>query len=152
MRAWKLLNQENKEAKLTIAGPGDQAEYLAYASELDVSESISFIGPQTDLINLYQGAEAVVLSSRYEGFPMVLVEALASGTPVVSYDCPSGPAEVVQNEENGYLVPLNDETALAAALQKIFTNEWNTEKMRASVMRFHSNHVAKAYTDVIEKL
>jgi glycosyltransferase involved in cell wall biosynthesis len=71
----------------------------------------------------YEAADLYVLTSRFEGFPNTLCEALAYGLPVVSVDCETGPRDLVQNEINGLLVPENDPDALVEALERLMKDE-----------------------------
>ncbi len=75
---------------------------------------------------------AFVLSSRKEGLPMVLLEAMGAGLPVVAFDCPTGPAEVVENEVNGLLIPAEDVDALAAGMIRMITQPHEREKFAAA--------------------
>ncbi len=91
--------------KLVIIGEGELQEDLKnLALELGVSNSVLFEGFSRDLSEFYVNAESVLLTSEFEGFPNVLIEAIAHGTPVISVDCKSGPNEIVDEGVNGYLV------------------------------------------------
>jgi glycosyltransferase involved in cell wall biosynthesis len=92
------------------------AEMKMLAQELGVAEDFSLIGFQDNPYAFMARAQCFALSSRYEGFGNVVLEALACGCPVVSTDCPSGPAEILNHGEFGALVPVGDSDALAAAI------------------------------------
>ncbi|MFN3661815.1 glycosyltransferase [Yoonia sp.] len=106
------------DARLMFVGTGaGEAELRALADDLGVASQVIFAGFHPDPTPFYQTADLFVLSSDYEGFGNVIVEALACGTSVVATDCPSGPAEILENGTYGRLVPVRDADALAAAMQ-----------------------------------
>ena len=82
-----------------------------------------------NIANVYQQASCLVMSSRFEGLPMVLIEAKMAGLPCVSFDCPNGPAEVIRDGIDGYLVPAEDVDALASRLIDLLNNRNILKKM-----------------------
>jgi len=103
--------------QLVIAGEGEERKNLEdLASRLGVREKVSFPGVVADIDCYYHQASMFVLSSRYEGFPNVLAEAMAAGVPCISFDCPYGPAHMIQNNETGLLVSAEDVQALGRSL------------------------------------
>jgi glycosyltransferase involved in cell wall biosynthesis len=75
------------------------------------------------VVEQYKNASVYAMSSRNEGLPLVLIEAMAMGLPIVSYDCPTGPADIVNHEKTGLLVPYMNVQALAESLDKVMMNE-----------------------------
>ncbi len=105
-------------ARLLILGDGpDRARLEAAVAALGLTESVSLPGFAPNPYAYMVRAAAYVLSSRWEGLPTVLIEALACGLPIVSTDCPSGPREILQGGRYGSLVPVGDVEALAVALE-----------------------------------
>ena len=95
---------------------------MTLANRLTISDRVCFPGAVSDIARWYRGAKCFVLSSRYEGWPNVLVEAMASGCPVVSFRCNFGPAEIVQDGTSGLLVTPGDVDALAHAIGRVVTD------------------------------
>lgn len=120
VKAWPHVAEKNPGWQLHIYGEGtDKAALEAEISELGISESARLMGYTSRLPELMAEAGFYVLSSRFEGFPVVSLEAMASGLPVVSYDCPTGPAELITPGEDGFLVPNGDVPGLAAAINEM---------------------------------
>jgi len=112
------------EWTLCIAGRGEQQAALERQIQvLGMAGRIRLLGQVEDVGGLLAQADAYALSSAYEGFPNSLSEALAAGVACVATDCPSGPALLIRNEENGLLVPNRDGKALAGALGRLMSDE-----------------------------
>ena len=99
-----------------------------------------------------RGARVLALSSLYEGFGNVLVEAMAVGTPVVSVDCPDGPAEILGRGRWGTLVPLGDAAGLARAIAAALDDRSDGKARQARAMEFSAQAIASRYRTLIEGL
>lgn len=109
--------RQKKDARLVIVGEGEEEGRLKeLAASLGVAEYFSLAGFQKNPLPFMRNARMLVMSSIYEGFGIVLVEALACGMPVVSVNCPFGPAEVLGDGEFGRLVPVGDDAQMAEAI------------------------------------
>lgn len=149
--------QGSVPSRLWIAGTGSLRNSLeAHAAELGISERVRFLGFQANPFKYMRLSDVFVLSSLYEGFANVLVEALACGTPVVSTDCPHGPAEILANGAGGVLVPPADEVALAAAMHRVATDRALREVLsRKGIERaedFHARRSAEAYGRLFDEV
>lgn len=112
--------REHRVARLVILGDGPERMVLAsLACDLGVHEHVALPGFIPNPLPYMRRASVFALSSRAEGLPTVLIEALACGTPVVSTDCPYGPREILAGGRYGYLVPVGDADAMAQALDRI---------------------------------
>ena len=115
---------KSEEWILDIYGQGDQTYYRQLMAELGIDANRCHLnGPIEDVVKIYQDSSIFVLSSRFEGFGMVLVEAMACGLPVVSFDCPAGPDEIITDGVDGFLVPSGDVHALAEKLLTLMADE-----------------------------
>jgi glycosyltransferase involved in cell wall biosynthesis len=97
----------------------------------------------------------LVLCSKTEGLPMVLIEAMQSGVPVVSVDCPYGPADIIRNGENGFLVPMNDDDAFVDAVSTLIEDEALRKSMGIKAQetseRFSKEKVMHRWTELFLK-
>jgi glycosyltransferase involved in cell wall biosynthesis len=119
--AWAPVARAHPEWKLRICGKGDQkAELLDLIREHGLEDSVELAGPAANMGAEFANASIFVLSSRYEGFPLILIEAMSKGLGVVSFDCPTGPSDIIDDHQNGLLVrPHKDIEALSAALEQM---------------------------------
>lgn len=136
---------------LTILGEGPLLEKLiAEAKELGLSDAIYFAGFQANPYPYLRASNALVLSSRYEGFGVVLAEAIALGIPVASTDCPHGPAEILNNGEFGYLAPVGDADSLAASITKTLSAPKSVPQ--EAWQRFTLDSIADEYKTYLQEL
>lgn len=120
--------------QLVIAGEGpDRKQLEERAAELGIAQRVRFLGaqPREQIVELFRAADAAILSSSWENFPHVVVEALAAGTPVLAMSV-GGVAEVVRDGENGLLVPAGDTAALGEAVRRYFGDESLRERLRGA--------------------
>ena len=117
LEAWSLAMPRLPDWSLRIVGNGHMRDELVRrAGSLGIEGSITFAPFSDDPFSLYSGCGIFVLSSRFEGLPFVLIEAMTCGTACISFDCPSGPREVIRNGVNGLLVPAEQVNALASGI------------------------------------
>jgi glycosyltransferase involved in cell wall biosynthesis len=134
LRAYAKIVEDNKVAEnLVIVGNGAFREELeSLAAQLGLAQRVHFAGHQDNPHAFIANARALVLSSRYEGMPMVLLEALAHGKPVVATDCPTGPREILDDGHAGMLVPIGEVDTMADALMRIVTDAALRDAMTAN--------------------
>ncbi len=120
IRGFCLAAATLPDFKLIIAGEGGESHALReLANSLGRGSAVIFVGAVHNLAELMRGATAFVLSSRYEGFPNVLLEALACGVPTIATDCPGGVREILDDGRCGVLVPCEDPQALGTAMARL---------------------------------
>lgn len=123
LEAFSRIAPRHLDWRLKILGDGPlRSDLEEQAAKLNLSGRVEFTGVVADPFPALRAADLFVLSSRFEGFGNALCEAMAYGLPVISFDCPSGPREIVRNEVDGLLVPAQDVTALATAMDQLMSN------------------------------
>lgn len=149
IEAFALAKQSNFSLpNLLIVGFGeDEAKLKDLALRFDVANYVEFYGFTKNPYFIIKHAEAFVLSSRHEGMPTVLIESMYLNTPVISFDCPTGPSELIKNEKNGLLVENGNIALLSDALLNYRTLKGKITSEYADVFKF--NHVARSYLNVI---
>ena len=157
IRAFALAAPQVPGAVFHIYGTGSQAKVLkALVTDLGISGLVQFRGFTDRSMEVFASASAAVLSSSFEGFPLVLTEAMAVGTPLVSYDINYGPAEVIRNEVDGLLVPPGDVKALARAMVRVLRDRRFAarlgERAREVVERFPAEIWTAEWTDLFARL
>ncbi|MFC4988568.1 glycosyltransferase [Saliphagus infecundisoli] len=147
LRAFAALADD--DARLVLLGEGEQRAALRrLADDLAVGERVAFPGFVDNPFKYMGRADAFVLSSWYEGFGNVLIEAMACGTPVVSTDCPSGPSEILENGTYGPLVPVKDPDRMAGAIDEVLSDPPDSEALSMRADEFSIPVVTAAYEDV----
>ncbi len=135
------------------AGSGKQADrqakLMALAAKLDISDDVALLGFVSNPFAYMARAAVLVLSSLYEGFPNVLIEALACGCPVVSTDCPSGPAEILDQGRFGQLVPVGDAVAMAKAISAVLDTPPEPQSLRARAALFSFERAIDNYEEIL---
>jgi glycosyltransferase involved in cell wall biosynthesis len=140
-------------AHLWIIGAGELHQYLEEKIRcLGLTNCVRLLGFQQNPYQYMAAADVFALSSIFEGFGNVIVEAMACGTPVVATDCPYGPAEIIRNGINGLLVPPADVDALSRALRRVLTDPALKKQLSRSGQKrsqaFHAQAIASAYGEM----
>lgn len=145
----------SKKIKLVLIGEGKQQNnYYQLALQLGIEELVEFMGSVSNPFPYYKAAYCTVLCSKNEGFPNVLLESLASATPVISFDCFSGPSEIIQNNHNGLLVENQNFEKLTDAMNQLYLDEelFNHCKSNAksSVSQFSLDKIGDQWLDFLK--
>ncbi|MCQ4333122.1 glycosyltransferase [Natronomonas sp. F2-12] len=149
IRAIRDLNQEDRRF-LVILGKGNLKKDLEnLAEELDVRDRISFPGFVDNPYAYMSKSDVFVLSSAWEGFPNVVVEAMACGTPVVCTDCPGGSSDILNDGMYGTLVPVGDHHAIAEAINSMLLNPTDDIELISRAKEFSIDKICDDYERVL---
>lgn len=130
IQAFHLFCKNHRESTLTIFGDGSQKEELVDLSkQLGIAEKVIFKGFVSNILDEISQYTMFVFSSAAEGMPNALLEAMSVGLPCISTDCPYGPADLIEDGKNGWLVPVGDVTAMAKRMKWIVENAEEAERM-----------------------
>lgn len=157
LRAWEKVEKQTSDWELVIFGQGDRSPYDSLVDELHIDRQRCHLnGPTENIMSEYLNSSVFVFSSRFEGFGMVLVEAMACGLPVVSFDCPCGPTDIVASGVDGILVENGNIDKLSEAIVSLIQDEKKLRRMACNaidnVQRFNIEQVALRWKSLFESV
>jgi len=155
VRSYKIAFDAGLRNRLNIVGLQnikEREDLLRLVEELRISDKVDIYGYQKNLKNWFKESSLFVLSSRFEGMPNVLVEAIANRIPIVSFDCPSGPREILNYGQLGILVPPQDILSLGTSIHKILVDESLYSTFKSKLIGYQVDNyeqVGKLWEDAI---
>lgn len=157
LKAWAIAEKKVEDWQLEIFGDGDKTSFEQLIDTLGIDRTRCWLNGRTDDVEQeYLNSSLFVLSSRFEGFGMVIVEAMACGLPVVAFDCPWGPRSIISDGEDGLLVENGNVEALADALSRLMGDEVlrqsMAEKAIVNVKRFEIETIANQWLYVFNNV
>ncbi len=157
LAAWKTAHARFPEWSLDLFGSeNDGGELRRAIRAAGLQSSFNLHPPTRAIMEEYLASSICAMSSRYEGFGMMLVEAMACGVPCVAFDCPCGPGDIIRHGEDGLLVPAGDTTALADALARLMGDESLRSRLasaaRENVRRYAAETVVARWDDLFRML
>jgi glycosyltransferase involved in cell wall biosynthesis len=153
VRAFEKVHRERPAARLVLVGKGEEeARLRALVEELGLQDVVAFPGYVDNQYAYMAGSDVFALSSRFEGLPTVLIEALACGSSIVSTDCPHGPREILADGEYGRLTPVGDVDALAETLLAALDDPIPPERVSERVEAFSMEAGIDRYDEYIQRV
>lgn len=157
IRAWKEVQAKHSDWKLDIYGEGSLKTSLEkLIADLQLEGAVCLQGKTQEIFKEMTNSSIFVLSSIYEGFGLVIVEAMSCGLPVVSYACPCGPKDIIEDGKDGFLVEVNDEQTLAARINQLIEDEELRQRMSQAALqkseKYKMERIIPMWMDLFEKL
>ena len=157
LESWAKIYKTHPEWRLEIFGDGDKTIYEEIRDKFGIPASCCIINGRTNSIEQeYLNSSIYVCSSRFEGFGMVIVEAMACGLAVVSFDCPWGPSSIIANNEDGILVENGNTNLLAGAVSSLMDDADKRKELASNairnVQRFQMDKIANKWKELFESL
>lgn len=157
LKAWAIVEKECPDWMLTIVGQGERLQYETLIDNLKIDRNnCKLLGPTEQIQDEYMKSSLLVMSSRFEGFGMVLIEAMAYGLPVVSFDCPCGPKDIIEDHVDGLLVENGNIEKLADAIIWMIHHPEQRKAMAVkaigNVQRFKIDQIAEQWKYLFDAL
>lgn len=155
--AWEMVHQRYPDWVLNVYGSGElHNEVSQWVRDRHLEHTVVLHDPVDNIMDKYMESSICVLSSRYEGFSLVMLEGMACGVPFVSFDCPHGPRHIIRNGEDGILVDFLNTKALADGICLLIQDEHLRKQMganaRKNIARFSKDTVMKQWCDLFNSL
>ena len=155
VQAWSLIEKDSDDYILEIYGEGIERIKLEQMIKKLKLKKIFLKGQIDNIENIYKNASFFVMSSHFEGLPMVLIEAQTFGLPIVSFDCPFGPSEIIENNYDGYLVENGNIQELANKILYLIKNKKTlnmfSQNAIKSATKFQKEKIVLEWKKIIEK-
>lgn len=157
VEAWKYVNQRHPDWIIDIYGSGELHDDVEkWIKDSQLQETMIMHEPTEDIMQKYIDSSICVVSSRYEGFSMVIIEAMACGVPCVSFDCPFGPKNIIKDGEDGILVDYLNSQSLGENICKLIEDkEYRVQignKAKENSKRFSRDAIMKQWTDIFKSI
>ena len=157
LQLWARIAPQFPEWTLEIYGDGDQRCQLEQeVKELGISSSVTLAQPTHKVKEVYLSASIYAMTSRYEGLPMVLIEAQQMGLPIVSFACPCGPRDVIHDGEDGFLIPMGEDDIFLKALSTLMASEekrvYMGQRAREASARYEVDAVMNKWLTLFSEL
>ena len=157
LKAWRIVQNSIADWRLEVYGEGDRSQYDEMISSLNIDRHRCILhGRSSNIQDEFEKSSLAVCSSKFEGFGLVITEAMSCGLPVVSFDCPWGPRAIIQDGEDGLLVENGNVEKLAEALIMMIQHPEMRSKMAAkaieNVQRFSIEKIAEKWRSLFDSL
>lgn len=154
--AWEQVATKHPDWTVSIYGKGDTSQLQKLIDQKGLTKQIVFCGPTSQIQEKYLESSFLILPSRSEGFGMVLIEAMACGLPCISFDCPCGPRDIIEDGKNGYLVEPEQVNLLVVAINKIIEDPDLLHQMgeyaRKSIHAYEIEVIASLWHELFSQL
>ena len=154
--AWEIVHKKHADWILNIYGGGNRETFQEQVSKLGLHEVIICNGPISDIAKKYQESSIFVLSSRFEGLPLVLMEAMSTGLPSVSFTCPCGPRDIITDGEDGILCENGNIQCLAEGICQLIEDEQLRKEMgqkaAQNIQRYTIDNIMKQWDALFQEI
>lgn len=157
LKIWQKVIINHPDWHLDIYGKSDEKlELQKLATSLNINNNVTFFDPVKDINSKYQEASLYLMTSRFEGFGMVLIEAMESGLPCIAYDCPCGPRAIISNKEDGFLIENGNEMEFISTVTTLIENEEKRiemgKKAKLSSSKYNINAIMPLWNSLFKTL
>ena len=149
IEAWQEVKKKYPNWSLRVVGGGDACDLIQKVKKCNLEDVVDFVGSTTNMDIEYKKSSIFVLSSRAEPFGLVVIEAMSFGVPVVSFDCPNGPREIIDDGIDGLLVENGNVKAMSAAIMKMIADQNERKRMgRAAIRKYNNKFTVNKAIDI----
>ena len=154
--AWRIVTKKHPDWTLNIYGGGKKEDFQPLVEKYGLGDALKLNGPVSNIREKYQESSIFVLSSRFEGLPLVLMEAMSTGLPSVSFACPCGPRDIIHDGEDGILCENGNIQQLAAGICQLIEDEQLRKEMgrkaAQNIQRFSLENIMTQWNDMLQEI
>lgn len=153
---WSEISKKDSDWTLTIVGTGDAVDLQNKIKAMNLENVIELVSSTSSIENYYLDSSLYLMTSRFEGLPMVLLEAQNFGLPIVAFDCKCGPREIVTNEQDGYIITMHDNSEFIDKALHLMKDDIKRQKFgeaaKSNSINFDENEIMKKWVSLFEEL